>query len=145
MKILIADDDPTTRFLLETLLKRNGHEVETAVDGSEALGFLQAENAPRVALLDWEMPGLDGPDVCRQLRAGGSTVYVILVTARGKGHVVEGLKAGADDYISKPVDEEELLARMEVGERMIKLQDTLAARVKELEEALATIKQWEFG
>lgn len=145
MKILIADDDPSSRLLLETLIARNGHEVITACDGTEAMQVLRGEEAPLVAVLDWMMPGLDGPEICRQVRSAGSTVYIILVTARGKGHITEGLRAGADDYLSKPVDEEELLARLEVGDRVIRLQATLAARVKELEEALETIKQWQFG
>jgi DNA-binding response OmpR family regulator len=145
MKILIADDDPTSRFLLETLLTKSGHEVISTPDGTEALRALQSPGAPLVAVLDWLMPGMDGPDICRQMRASGSTVYIILITAQGKGHITEGLRAGADDYLSKPLDEEELLARLEVGERVIRLQSALATRVKELEEALATIDQWQAG
>jgi DNA-binding response OmpR family regulator len=145
MKILVADDDPTSRFLLETLLVKNGHEVVSASEGNQAMEVLEAPGAPLVAVLDWLMPGMDGPDICRKVRAAGSTVYIILITAQGKGHITEGLRAGADDYLSKPLDEEELLARLEVGERIIRLQSTLATRVKELEEALATIDQWQAG
>jgi CheY-like chemotaxis protein len=101
-------------------------------------------DAPRLALLDWMMPGLDGPDVCRKVRgqAGREPPYLILLTSRGaKEDVVVGLHSGADDYLTKPFDRGELQARLQVGRRILTLQHSLADRVRELESALAQVKQ----
>ena len=100
MRILIAEDDPTSRRVLEMVLKKQGHEVVCAGDGNEAWEMLQAPNAPRLVILDWMMPGLDGPELCRRLRERESQnpVYIILLTALiRKENIVEGLDAGADD------------------------------------------------
>ena len=144
MKILIAEDDPISSYVLETTLNKWGYEVVVTHDGEEALAGLLAEDAPPLAILDWMMPNLDGLEVCRRLRerAEKQSIYIILLTAKTeKKDVVAGLEMGADDYITKPFDRSELRARVRVGARMIELQQALAERVGELQEALANVKQ----
>ena len=146
MRVLIAEDDPTSRLLLDTVLKRKGYDVVAVMDGIEAWEKLQADDAPLIAILDWMMPGMDGSEVCKRLRAKQSSVqtYVILLTAKSaKDEIVAGLQSGANDYITKPFVREELLARVQVGMQMVALQQTLADRVRELEAAIATVKQLE--
>ncbi len=136
MKILIADDDVTSRLVLAGVLKKHGNEVAVAVDGDEAWEAMQQPDAPRLVILDWVMPGLAGVDVCRRARTiqSDQPPYIILLTSRGeKTDIVTGLEAGADDYLAKPFDPGELLARVEVGRRMIDLQ----ARLIEARDALA--------
>jgi DNA-binding response OmpR family regulator len=143
MRILIAEDDPTSRRVLETVLRKQGHEIEAASDGNEAWQLLQAPDAPRLVILDWMMPGMDGPELCRRLRGRESQnpVYIILLTALiRKENIIEGLDAGADDYVAKPFDKDELNARVQVGKRILDLQSALAHRVGELEEALTHVK-----
>lgn len=143
MKILIADDDLISRRVIESAMKNGGYDYIMAHDGDEAWGHLQAPQV-QIAVLDWIMPGLEGPEICRRLREQNrpTPVYVLLLTARrDKACVVEGLEAGANDYITKPFDESELRARVEVGRKVVELQMTLAARVAELEAALAQVKQ----
>jgi diguanylate cyclase (GGDEF)-like protein len=128
MKILIAEDDLTSRRILTVILKKWGYEPVVTEDGNEAWSKLQETDAPRLVLLDWNMPGLDGLEVCRRLRKSETTDsrYVILLTGRGeKGDIVRGLEAGANDYIAKPYDNEELQARIRVGQRMLDLQTSL--------------------
>lgn len=144
MDILIAEDDPISRRTLEVTLQRWGYQVVVTQDGQAAYEALSRPDAPRLAILDWMMPHLDGLTVCRQLRqdAGKRSTYVILLTARGeKKDIVAGLDSGADDYITKPFDRDELQARVNVGLRMIALQQALAERVAELEQALGRVKQ----
>ena len=147
MRILIAEDDAVTRRILEATLERLGLDVITAHDGDaawRALETLKGKNAPELAVLDWMMPGLEGIEICRRLRAtpGFELLYIILLTSRGdKQDLAEGLAAGANDYIAKPFDPGELIARVRVGERMVKLQSSLAARVAELEEAIAHVQR----
>ena len=147
MRILVAEDDAVTRRILEVTLAGLGWDVVTAKDGDAAWAAfetLKGKNAPELAVLDWMMPGLEGIEICRRLRAtpGFELVYVILLTSRGdKEDLAEGLAAGANDYIAKPFDPVELEARVRVGERMVKLQSSLAARVAELEEALAHVQR----
>ncbi len=146
MRILVAEDDLVSRRLLQTLLAHWGHEVVTCVNGREALEQLQSPQPPPLAILDWLMPEMDGVDVCRQVRAPQSAdrPYLIMLTTRGRHEdIVEGLEAGADDYVTKPFNSAELRARIRVGERMLELQAGLAARVQELEEALHRVNQLE--
>ena len=125
MKILIAEDDATSRLVLERILTKCGYKVVVTCDGEEAWKALQTENSPPLAILDNIMPGLEGIEICKRVRQKDSLAskYLILLTARGgKKEMVTGLEAGADDYIGKPFDADELLARIKVGERVVKLQ-----------------------
>jgi CheY-like chemotaxis protein len=144
VKILVADDDRVWSRVLEVALVSCEHQPVVCHTGTDAWQILRSPDAPALAILDWEMPGLTGADVCRRVREIPNAVapYLILVTARdGADTVVEGLEAGADDYIRKPFHQRELQARVRVGERMIGLQRALDTRVRELESALANIKQ----
>ena len=144
MRILIAEDDAVSRRLLEALLTRWGYEVTVACDGEEAWRLLQREDAPHLAILDWMMPFMGGLEICRKVREVDhpSPAYLILLTARtGSEDVVQGLETGANDYVTKPFHREELRARVQVGVRVVELQVSLAERVRELEEALANVKQ----
>lgn len=146
VSILVADDDSVSRRLLQAALTRWGYSVTVACDGSEAWNHLQSTDRPLLAILDWMMPGLDGIAVCKQLRVAYRTnpAYVILLTARNsKEHVVQGLESGANDYLVKPCDLDELRARVEVGIKMVSLQTELAERVRELENAILTIRRLE--
>jgi CheY-like chemotaxis protein len=143
MRILIAEDDFTTRTMLQAVLGRWGYEVEAVADGLAAWAALGRPDAPRLALLDWTMPGLDGVEVCRRVRALALTEppYLILLTARTqKGDIVTGLEAGANDYIAKPYDTGELQARLAVGARMLELQAALAQRVTERDILILELK-----
>jgi DNA-binding response OmpR family regulator len=143
MKVLIAEDDPVSRRVLEGALTRWGHEVVVSGDGGEAWKVLQREDAPLLAIFDWMMPEMDGLEVVRRVRdRGGKSSYIILLTARAsKEDVALALDAGADDYITKPFDAKELRARVNVGIRILDLQEKLSQRVRELEEALGQVKQ----
>jgi phosphoserine phosphatase RsbU/P len=144
MHILVAEDDRVTGEILARTLQRWGHETTLVGDGTQAWAFLRDATAPTMAILDWMMPGTDGPDVCRRVRAERpeANMYLLLVTAReGRSDVVAGLDAGADDYIIKPFDPEELRARVAVGVRVVGLQQKLAERVAELQTALSNVKQ----
>jgi diguanylate cyclase (GGDEF)-like protein len=130
MRILIAEDDATSRLLLESLLRKWGYDVVVARDGEEAWRILSADNSPLIALVDWIMPGLEGPELCRRLRAhvpkDCSYRYIILVTVRDeKVHIVKGLESGADDYVTKPFDPHELRVRITAGQRVVELQEQL--------------------
>lgn len=134
MKILIADDDPTALLLLEAALLDLGHEVVTARNGWEAWRIFDREGVPLV-VTDWMMPEMDGPELCRRVRAAGRAryTYLLMLTAMsGKGRYLEGMAAGADDFITKPFDEDELAARLHVAERVLGLQ----GEVKTLEGLL---------
>lgn len=144
MDILIAEDDPVSRRTLEVILQRWGHRVVVTSDGQAALETLNRDDAPPLAILDWMMPNVDGLTICRRLRDNPAkrSTYIILLTARGdKRDIVAGLDSGADDYITKPFDRDELQARVNVGLRMIDLQQRLAERVAELEAALKRVNQ----
>lgn len=143
-RILIADDDAISARVLESTLKQWGHEVVVTRDGTAAWEVLQREDSPKLAILDWMMPGPEGPELCRRVRALCRPVptYVILLTAKGKtDDIVAGLDSGADDYVTKPFERQELRSRIRVGERVIALQQGMADRVRELERALSTVKQ----
>jgi DNA-binding response OmpR family regulator len=146
MSILVADDDTVSRRVLERALSRAGYEVRAVGDGREACDILTGEAPPRLAILDWEMPGLTGIEVCRTVRAQALAVpiYLIVLTSKGQTEdVLTAFKAGADDYITKPFEVGELRARVSVGTRLVMLQQGLADRVTELEQALAHVKQLE--
>jgi len=128
MRVLIAEDDPVSRRIAEVTLRNWKYEVVPVPDGNQALAALCSDDPPRLALLDWMMPGKDGPQVCRELRSQVTAkyTYVILLTTRsGKADIAEGLEAGADDYIIKPFGAVELRARLLAGSRIIELQDQL--------------------
>jgi len=128
MKLLVADDDATSLGLTQGLLRKWDYEVVLAKNGLEALAALRAPGGPRLALVDWMMPEMDGPTVCRELRLKPpkAYVYIILLTAKGgKQNIVEGLESGADDYLTKPVYAGELRARLRVGLRVLELEDRL--------------------
>ncbi len=142
MKLLVAEDDPLFRLLLERLLARD-YEIVSAQDGASAWEILSSPDHPQLAALDWMMPGLDGPELCRRIRLDPAVArtYILLITGRGTvSDIVQGLRAGADDYIVKPFHEDELRARVKVGERIIRLQETLEARIRELESALEHVQ-----
>lgn len=143
MRILIAEDERISCRLLESTLSGSGYDVVVTRDGVEAWAALQEKNAPRLAILDWMMPGIDGVEVCRRVRRieTPSPAYIILLTAKGsKANIVEGLVNGANDYITKPFDRDELRARVQVGATVVELQERLAERVAQLEAAMAHVK-----
>lgn len=146
MRILIAEDDPVSSHLLATTLTKWGHDVVTTDNGLEAWAALQKDDAPRLAIIDWMMPGIEGPEICRRVRREIKTAptYIILLTAlRQKEQMVAGLEAGADDYLSKPFDRHELRVRLQAGARIVELQGSLAQRVRELEAAIVERKRAE--
>jgi diguanylate cyclase (GGDEF)-like protein len=130
MKVLIADDDSVSRRLLQATLTNSGYETVIAVDGAEALRELEQENSPRLVVLNWIMPHLDGVEVCRAVRqrALEPYLYIILLTVKGQQQeIIEGLEAAADDYLTKPFDVLELKARLLAGWRILGLQEQLIA------------------
>jgi len=143
MRILIAEDEVTSRLLLVKSLESFGHEVVVTEDGLQAQAALQKQDAPHLIILDRMMPGMDGIGVCSWLRQQpwGQIRYVLMLTALDKeDDIVEGLNAGASDYLAKPLRRNELEARVRVGERVLELQEQLAQRVADLEAALLQVK-----
>jgi phosphoserine phosphatase RsbU/P len=143
LRVLVAEDERITRETLREALTQWGYEVLEARDGTEAWAILTGENRPSLAVLDWMMPGMEGVEICRRLgEIGGPTPpYVILVTGRDQiEDLALGLNSGAQDYIPKPFHAAELRARLRVGERVVRLQSALAARVKDLEQAMGQVK-----
>ena len=143
MRILIAEDDFTSRTVLAAVLKKAGHEVTATENGAEAWQVLQRPDAPALAILDWVMPELQGPDVVRRVRAVPTNrpPYLILLTTKNeKADIIAGLDAGANDYLAKPFDPGELRARIEVGQRLVEVQAVLATKIEELRLALDQIK-----
>jgi DNA-binding response OmpR family regulator len=144
MKVLVADDDALYRRVVQAALEHFGYGVCAVADGAAAWETIGADEAVEMAILDWEMPGLTGLEVCRRVRqlAAPRFVYAILLTGKSeKRDVIAGLGAGADDYVTKPFDREELYARLQVGARVLRLQQDLARQVRELGEALARVQQ----
>ncbi|HJP90944.1 MAG TPA: diguanylate cyclase [Pyrinomonadaceae bacterium] len=143
MKILVAEDDAVSCRVLTANLKSWGHEVVVTNNGSDALQALQRAGAPLLAILDWIMPDLDGVEVCRRLRSEDTerSVYIILLTSLNrKENLIEGLEAGADDYLTKPFDRNELRMRVQAGARIVQLQSSLRERVRELELAQEALR-----
>jgi phosphoserine phosphatase RsbU/P len=144
MKLLIAEDDAISRRMLEATCQSWGFDVVAVGDGEAAWRILQKDDAPPLALLDWMMPGIDGLEVICRVRSQNSSrpVYIILLTARSsREDIINGLRAAADDYVTKPFDRQELHARLQAGVRIVRLQLDLAARVAQLEEALGRVKK----
>lgn len=145
MRVLIAEDDAISRKILEVNLERAGYEVVATADGGAAWDELCGEDAPKIAILDWMMPVMDGPDVCRRVRAAGERLgysYLLLLTAKTRpADRAEGFDAGADDYLTKPFDPQDLRARVAVGKRIIDLQSALESRVEELRHARGEVRQ----
>ena len=143
MRVLVVDDDAMVRRLLESTLARWDYEVVIAPDGEKAWEILQQKDAPSLALMDWTMPRMDGLELCKRVRTlkRSPRPYLIFLTAKGRiEDVVTGLEAGADDYMIKPFEREELRARIHAGLRVVELERRLADRVVELEEALHRVK-----
>ncbi len=143
MKVLVADDDPVSRRLVQSYLQKWGYEVSVAVNGAEAWRLFEQEEFPLV-LSDWMMPEMDGRELIRRIRASTrpNYVYTILLTSRSqKEDLVEGLEAGADDFVSKPFHHDELRARLRAGERIIKLERALEDQNKALREAQAALQR----
>ncbi|MFQ5777356.1 MAG: response regulator transcription factor [Terriglobia bacterium] len=144
MRVLVAEDDPISYRVLERTLVLAGFGVVAVRDGAEAWRILQTKGAPELAILDWMMPLMDGPEVCRRVRETSTRnpTYIILVTARGRREdIVAGLDAGANDYVVKPFDQAELRARVRVGARVVELQKNLSDHIRHLEDALSQVKQ----
>lgn len=144
IRILIAEDHHVSRHLLERNLQNWGFEVITAEDGEAAAEILESPGAPSLAVLDWMMPKMDGVEVCQRVRghAGRPYIYLIMLTAKSqKEEIAAGLEAGADDYVIKPFDPDELRARLKVGQRVVELERALDKRVRDLETALADVKK----
>ncbi len=144
MKVLIAEDDATSRLMLDRMLTRWGYDTVAAEDGTRAWEILQGADAPRLAILDWRMPGLQGTDICRMLkeRSDPRSTYLILLTSKSEhDDLINGFEAGADDYLTKPFDREELRARLQAGSRILRLQGALADRLNEIEDTLQRIQQ----
>jgi two-component system, cell cycle response regulator len=128
MKILAAEDNPVFQYMLRSMLAKWGYDVVVAGNGTEALQVLQSGDPPRLAILDWMMPGMDGLEVCRQVRAASAElyIYILLLTARAEsGDLVQGMEAGADDYLTKPFNAHELRVRLRAGSRILDLQTQL--------------------
>src|ERR1700689_1009370 len=140
MRILIADDSIVSRHLLDATLRKWGYEVAVACDGLEAWDILQEENAPRLAILDWVMPGLSGPEVCKRVRENprdkeATYTYILLLTSKSQREdLIEGMESGADDYLIKPFDQHELKVRLRAGTRLVDLQHELISAREELRE-----------
>lgn len=135
MKILVADDDAVSRSMMRRMLVQSGYEVQTATNGAEAVEILLAPNGPRLVLLDWMMPELDGPAVCEVIRrqpARPYTYITLLTSKESKEDLVAGLEAGADDYLTKPCNLEELRARLRTGQRILSLEDILVKAREEM-------------
>ncbi len=144
MRLLLAEDESVSRYLLAAALTKWGYEVVATSDGDEALSELRKDDSPNLAILDWVLPNKDGLEICRSIRdSGGKKIlYIILLTAKGDTNdKVRGLDAGADDYIIKPFHNEELRARVKAGERIVKLELSLFKNIQKLQNAFAKVKK----
>lgn len=146
MKILIAEDDTPSRLMLQSLLTKWGYNVTSAKDGDEAWSILCEEDHPHLVILDWKMPGIEGPEIVKRLRMREleKPYYAIIITSRSnKDSAASALNSGADDFIGKPFDNEELRARVAVGRRMSNLQKALFEHIHDLRQALNRVKRLE--
>ena len=153
VKVLIADDDSVSLSMLDSIMGGWHYETVLANDGNEAWERLHEADAPQLVILDWMMPGMDGVEICQKIRKEealqnirqnekAQSRYIVLLTGRdNKKDIIEGLEAGANDYVTKPFDSGELRARIDVGRRVLELKSMLAKRIDELQEALSHIKQ----
>jgi DNA-binding response OmpR family regulator len=142
MRVLVAEDSPVTRRLLESTVHRWGFLVTAVADGVQACDVLTGDDPPAIAVLDWMMPGMTGVEVCDKVRAltRSTPPYLLVLTSKERTEdIVTALGAGADDYVTKPFQLDELKARLEVGRRVVTLQRKLADRIAELEHALAHV------
>ena len=143
-RILVAEDHQVSRHLLERNLQNWGFDVVSAQDGKAAVEILEGPDAPSLAILDWMMPQMDGVEVCQRVRAKTGTpyIYLLLLTAKSqKDEIAAGLDAGADDYVIKPFDPDELRARLKVGQRVVELERALEKQVADLQKALNDVKR----
>ena len=144
MKVLIAEDDDVSRRILDYWLKKWGYDVLIAQDGKQAWETLSQEDPPRLAILDWVMPEMDGLEVCKRVRDRWDSgyIYIIILTSKeSKQDIIKALNSGADDFIQKPYYQGELQSRINAGRRIIELQLALSAKIKSLEEALKHVQQ----
>ena len=143
--VVIAEDDPVSRRLVTAVVETGGFRTIVASNGEEAMTALREWDKPCVAVIDWMMPGMDGAAVCRQTRESGKSVYIIMLTARGsKEDIVQGMDNGADDYMAKPFDWDELLARIRTGVRQLESELALNAQIEELNCAVREAKVIKF-
>lgn len=148
MKILIAEDEFTTRMMIQVCLENWGYRVESVTNGVEAWDILKKQDAPHIAILDWEMPEIDGVEVCKRVKEMDceNPPYIILLTSRdSKKDIVKGFDAGADDYMTKPFNDDELRARVRVAERLVRTQSSLSETVGELRNALNQLEILDSG
>jgi sigma-B regulation protein RsbU (phosphoserine phosphatase) len=146
LKILIAEDEFTTRMMVQVCLENWGYRVESVTNGEEAWAMLQKPDAPHIAILDWEMPELDGIEVCRRVKEMGmeNPPYIILLTGRdSEKDIIRGFDAGAEDYMTKPFNDNELRARVRVAERLVRTQSSLSESVAELKDVLNQLEMLE--
>ena len=139
MKILIAEDEYTTRLMVQVSLENWGYTVISTEDGNEAWEYLKKDDELDIAILDWEMPGIDGAELCKMIKdmKRDNPIYVLLLTARdSQNDILQGFDAGADDYMTKPFNDNELRARVRVAERIVRIQSSLSRTVEELRQAL---------
>jgi phosphoserine phosphatase RsbU/P len=144
MHAVLVDDDPVMLRAMSATVQRWGFTIEPAASGHAAWQLLENQERPVILILDWVLPDIEGPELCRRVRAlpHSQLIYAILLTSKTrKADVIEGLQAGADDYMAKPFDPDELFARMQVGTRLLGAQMALTARIRELAEAQACVQQ----
>jgi DNA-binding response OmpR family regulator len=135
LQVLVADDNPVFRCMLRTMLGKWGYQAVEVSDGISACSVLESADPPRLAVMDWMMPGIDGVEVCRRVRAAAREpyIYIVLLTARTESQdLVHGMDAGADDYLTKPFHPQELRVRMRAGWRILELQRELLDAREEL-------------
>lgn len=143
LQALVADDDPVVRATLVRLLTTWNYDVRETTDGWETWRVFGEENPPRIIILDWEMPGLNGLEICRRVRAafGSRGFHIVILTSHdASADLIAGLEAGADDYLTKPFKVAELRARLRSGERLLRMEDELAHRIRKLEMTLDRTK-----